>query len=142
MTVRDAFDIVPFDSPHADGVSALARAEGWPTFSDPGRVRRLFAAPGVVGLVAVHHVDVVGAAHLLTDGHHGYLTFLAVSAGRRRDGIGRRLVEEAFEATGAERIDLLSTPEAEPFYRRLPHREMPGFRVFPEWMRPHPGPGL
>ena len=124
-----------FASGHAAGVSALAQAEGWPTFSDPGRVLRLFTTPGTIGVVAVRREDVVGAAHLLTDGHHGYLTFLAVSADRRGEGIGRRLMAETFRASGAERIDLLSTPEAEPFYRSLPHRDLPGFRVWPEWVR-------
>jgi len=28
-------------------------------------------------------------------------------------------------------MDLLSTPEAIPFYRSLPHREKAGFRLYP-----------
>jgi ribosomal protein S18 acetylase RimI-like enzyme len=133
-------EIVSFAPAHAAGVSALAKAEGWPTFSDLNRVLRLFAAPGALGVVAVGHEGVVGAAHLLTDGHHGYLTFLAVTTDLRRGGIGRRLIAETFKASGAERIDLLSTPEAEPFYRSLPHRDLPGFRIYPEQMREHLSP--
>jgi ribosomal protein S18 acetylase RimI-like enzyme len=135
---KDNLEVLPFAPSHAAGVSALAQAEGWPTFSDPNRVERLFTAPGVTGVVAVHSKEVVvGAGHLLTDGHHGYLTFLAVAADLRRTGVGRCLVAEAFAASGAQRIDALSTPEAERFYRSLPHRDVPGFRIFPEWMGEH-----
>lgn len=124
--------IMPFAPADAVGVAALAQAEGWPTFSDPTRVLRLFGAPGALGVVAVEDPDtVIGAAHLLTDGHHGYLTFLAVATQARRRGIGSGLITALFEASGAQRIDLLSTPEAEPFYRNLPHRDVPGFRVYP-----------
>jgi ribosomal protein S18 acetylase RimI-like enzyme len=68
------------------------------------------------------------------------LTFLVVSADLRGRGIGRRLVAEVFETSGADRIDLLSSPEAAPFYRSLPYRDLLGFRIWPEWMRDHPDP--
>ncbi|TCN38907.1 acetyltransferase (GNAT) family protein [Kribbella orskensis] len=73
----------------------------------------------------------MGAAHLLTDGHHGYLTFLAVAAEHRRSGIARLLVEAAFRSSGAERIDLLSTSQSNPFYDSLPHTRFDGFRLYP-----------
>ncbi|MEQ7007984.1 GNAT family N-acetyltransferase [Actinopolymorpha sp. B17G11] len=112
-------------------MSALAEAEGWPTFSDPDRVLRLSAAPGVFSRVAVREGRVVGAAHLLSDGHHAYLTFLAVAIDHRRGGVGRRLIGELFRASGAERIDLLSTPEANAFYQSLPNSALAGFRLHP-----------
>ena len=122
--------LLPFDPSHADGVAALAQAEGWPTFSDPERVTRLLTAPGVVALVAVRDQKVIGAAQLLTDGHQGYLAILVVAGSARGRGLGRRLVEEAFAASGAERIDLLATPEAEAFYRGFPHRDLTGLRLY------------
>jgi GNAT superfamily N-acetyltransferase len=125
-----AAEFLPFDPSHSDGVAALARAEGWPTFSDPARVTRLLTAPGVVALVAVRDDKVIGAAQLLTDGHQGYLAILVVDASSRGQGLGRRLIEEAFAVSGAERIDLLSTPGAEAFYRGFPHRDLPGLRLF------------
>lgn len=124
-------EIVPFESVLAPGVSALASAEGWPTFSDHVRVCHLFSAPGVVGRVAVRGEAVVGAAHVLTDGHHAYLTFLAVASDLRLGGVGTRLVAEVFRASGAERIDLLSTPDSKGFYRSLQSREFAGFRLYP-----------
>lgn len=119
-----------FAAEDADGVAALAQAEGWPTFADADRVRRLFVAPGVCGVVAIDGPETVGAAQVLTDGHHAYLTFLAVAADHRRTGIARRLVGTAFDATGAERMDLLASGESIAFYESLPHRRFDGFRVY------------
>lgn len=116
---------------HADGVADLARAEGWPSFTDPDRVRRITAAPGAVSLVAVDGPTVVGWAHALTDGHDAYLSILVVHPDRRGGGLGRRLVDAVFAATGAVRVNLLAGESALGFYRRFPHREMPGIRLFP-----------
>ena len=91
-----------------------------------------FTAPGAHGLVAIHQHDVVGAAHLLTDSHHAYLTFLVVTADRRRQGIAKRLIDGAFRASGAERMDLLATGEAVGFYENLEHRRLDGFRLYPD----------
>lgn len=121
--------IARFEPWHATGISLLAQAEGWPTFSNPDRVVRLFTAPGVVGLCALRDAAVVGEAHLLSDGHHGYLSSLLVAVDLRGCGIGRRLVSEAFTISGAERVDVLTTPEAESFYRRFPHQSWPGLRL-------------
>ncbi|MBM7784144.1 GNAT family N-acetyltransferase [Tenggerimyces flavus] len=123
-------EIRPFGREYADGVVALAQAEGWPTFSDAERVTRLLTAPGVVGLVAVQNDKVVGAAQLLTDGHQAYLAILVVAAEARGQGIGKRLIEAGFQASKAVRMDLLSTPESEEFYRRFTHREITGLRLF------------
>lgn len=133
MTVTaDEVVIARFEPWHAAGIVVLARAEDWPTFSDPDRVVRLFTAPGVVGLCALRGTTVVGESHLLSDGHHGYLSSLLVAAEVRGCGIGRRLVAEAFTVSGAERVDVLTTPEADSFYRRFPHRSVPGFRLHPD----------
>ena len=54
---------------------------------------------------------------------------MAVAAASRGQGIGTRLIIEAFAASGAERIDLLSI--ADGFYETLPHRRLSGFRLYP-----------
>jgi ribosomal protein S18 acetylase RimI-like enzyme len=121
-----------FEDTDTSGVVSLAAAEGWPTFSDPRVVRRLFAAAGAIGLVAVREDGrVVGVAHALTDGHHAYLTTLVVAADVRGAGIGTALVDRAIRTTGAVRMDLLSTPEADRFYEALPHSRFSGFRLYP-----------
>lgn len=123
-------EVVPFEARFASGVSVLASAAGWPTFSDEDRVRRLFTAPGVIGGVAVRSEAVIGAVHALTDGHHAYVTFRAVALEAGRGGVGRCLVAEIFRASSAKRVDLLSTTEAVGFYRSLPSQEFPGFRLY------------
>ena len=116
-------------------VTALARGEGWPTFADPALLRRLAAAPGTVTLVAITPgapaPGIVGFAHALTNGHHAYLSVVAVDSTMRGRGVGRQLVAAIFETSGVERLDLLSGPESEGFYDRLPNRQMTGYRLFP-----------
>jgi predicted N-acetyltransferase YhbS len=58
-----------------------------------------------------------------------YIATMAVASGRRRQGIGTRLIQEAFDASGAVRVDLLS--QADAFYDRLVHRRLSGFRLYP-----------
>ena len=125
------------DEPGEDDVSAvaaLARAESWPTFADPTLLRRLASAPGTVTLVAVAATPssrVVGFAHALSNGHHAYLSVMAVDRAMRGYGVGRQLVEAILARSGVERMDLLSVPESEGFYDRLPSRRLPGYRLFP-----------
>ncbi len=75
---------------------------------------------------------VVGFAEMLSDGElQAYLASMVVDAERRGEGIGRRLVEEVLRLAGGERVDLLSEDAAVGFYRSFPHREAPGFRLYP-----------
>ena len=55
-----------------------------------------------------------------------------VAADRRRQGIAKRLIDGAFRASGAERMDLLATGEAVGFYANLEHRRLDGFRLYPD----------
>jgi GNAT superfamily N-acetyltransferase len=121
------------DPDEVEAVTALARAEHWPTFAHPAMLRQLAAAPGTLTLVAVDESPpgVVGFAHALTNGHHAYLSTMVVAPSRRGDGVGRRLVEALFEIAGVQRMDLLSAPESEGFYERLPSQSMAGYRLYP-----------
>lgn len=122
------------DATDIEAVTALARAEGWPTFANPALLRQLVAAPGTLTLVALDESPprVVGFAHALTNGHHAYLSVVAVDASRRGTGVGRRIVEALFEISGVQRIDLLSESKSAGFYERLSNRSMAGYRLFPK----------
>jgi GNAT superfamily N-acetyltransferase len=109
---------------HRRGLADLRR--------DRARAQRAFTGPGVTSVVAVDDGTVVGFATLLSDGAiQAYLALLVVRADRRRRGVGRALLAAAHEAGGALRVDLLAEPDARAFYATLPHRQRPGFRVYP-----------
>jgi hypothetical protein len=46
--------------------------------------------------------------------------------------MGTRLIQEAFGACGAQRIDLLSV--ADGFYEKLVHTRLSGFRLYPPFV--------
>lgn len=52
---------------------------------------------------------------------------LVVAAANRREGIARRLVEEALARTRCTRLDVISC--ADPFYEQLGFRTVSGFRL-------------
>lgn len=150
----ETVEIVPFDPCHLPGILQLCIELRWPSLpTDADRALRALTAPGVTTVVAVAGGDggdgeggvgegggeggqgegqPVGFAQLLSDGAiQAYLALLAVNAGWRRRGIGRRLVLAGFAASGAERLDVLASPSAERFYRSLRHKRLPGYRVYP-----------
>lgn len=110
----------------------LCRAEGWPSLpDDPVRALRALTAPGVTTLVARSDEKVIGFAQMLSDGEiQAYLACIAVDPDRRGQGIGRRLIESALATAGGQRIDLLADPSATDFYDGLPHRALPGYRLY------------
>jgi GNAT superfamily N-acetyltransferase len=122
-----------FDADHFDAVAALCLAEGWPSIpEDRGRGERALCAPGVTTVVALDGDDVVGFATMLSDGQiQAYLSVLVVAGARRGEGIGRRLVAEAFRRAGGRRVDVLAAAGSEGFYTAMSHRRLPGFRVYP-----------
>jgi ribosomal protein S18 acetylase RimI-like enzyme len=130
---RSVVEIRSFEPDDLPGILRLCEAEGWPSFpADPPRALRILTAHGVTTVVAVDGGAVVGFAEMFSDGElQAYLANLAVDAGRRGAGIGRRLVTEALRLAGGERIDLLSEEGTTGFYRALPHFEKPGFRLYP-----------
>lgn len=126
-------DYVAFTDEHLPGILRLCGAEGWPSFpADPARALRALTAPGVVSVVAVDEGEVIGFAQMLTDGEvQAYLCDLAVAATARGQGVGKKLVEEAFARSGAQRVDLLALDESEHFYDLFRHRRLPGYRIYP-----------
>ncbi len=126
-----------FAPQHLDGVMRLCAAEGWKSYEDAAVASQAFTAPGGIVVVAIEHI-VVGFAQLQTDGAvHAHVSNVLVAPSHRRRGVGRRLLEIAFERSGARYLDLVSTEGAHDFYRSFDHREFPGFRIYP---RPAPSP--
>jgi predicted N-acetyltransferase YhbS len=126
MPVRD------FTADDLEGVLALTRAEGWPSYAaDPARALRALTAPGIATVVAEDDGIVIGFATAGSDGEiQAYLINIAVAQTHRGKGIGKALIVALFARTDAGRMDLVSTEGADAFYRSFPHRTLPGFRIF------------
>lgn len=116
------------------GVIALCETEPWPSFvKDPKRAWRALTAPGVITLVAVDSCGVIGFVQMQTDGEiQAHLSLVLVAQDKRGQGIGTRLIQEAFKLSGAERIDV-TTDRAPAFYRSFAHYEWAGFRLHPQF---------
>ncbi|MBI2886806.1 MAG: GNAT family N-acetyltransferase [Chloroflexi bacterium] len=123
-----------FQEHHVAEVMRLCASAGWPSLStDQVRTLRALTAPGVAAVVSIADGKVVGFAQAMGDGEiTAYLSHVLVDGKYRGQGIGRRLVQEVFRRCGGERMDLLSVEEAEGFYRTFPHRQMAGYRIYPE----------
>ena len=108
----------PIEEKHVQGVMRICEAEGWPSFLESAdKTWRALSAPGVTTIVATQGDDVVGFAQVQSDVLiQAHLSNMAVDARLRRQSIGRRLIEEAFERCGAKRIDLNSTEDSDAFY--------------------------
>lgn len=133
MPVMTDCDVLPFEGHHAERVAAVCAALGWTSYADSEVVRKAFDAPGVTAFVAVDNMTVIGLAQVIGDGVvQGFLTLLGVVESHRRRGIARALVDATFLASGTQRLDLLSADGAESFYRTFVHKEIPGFRIYPD----------
>ncbi len=122
-----------FAEPHLQPLSRLAVTEGWDSFRDPETVRRALTAPGCIVIVAVDDATPVGFIQVQSDGDiHAHISNILVLESYRGQGVGRRLVEIAFDKSGANYIDLVSTEGSDDFYRSFVHEQFPGFRLYPQ----------
>ena len=134
MTMSRSAEIAyePFLESHLEGAVALCRELSWQSYSDSATALGAFSAPGAVTWVAQRGTDVVGLAHLLTDGFiQAHLSLVGVLPAYRRQGVARVLVREAFRAGGGKWLDLVSEPGSEQFYRSFVNQERIGFRLYP-----------
>lgn len=124
-------DIRPFEDGDASGIARLSTLVQWPSLTDPDVVRQVCTAPGSSAYVACTADLVVGWAQALGDGVlQSHLGFVAVHPDHRGRGIARLLVVATFQATGTERMDLI-TDSAPEFYETFEHKRMHGFRIYP-----------
>lgn len=127
-----AVEIVPFEEPHAAGISRLCTTVQWPSLSDADVVARVCTAPGSSAYTALLEGEVVGFAQALGDGIlQSHLCFLAVHPDHRGRGIARLLTVATFQATATKRMDLITDDDATGFYERFEHKRMVGYRIYP-----------
>jgi ribosomal protein S18 acetylase RimI-like enzyme len=103
---RDAALIRPWNDPEAD-------------------YRRALASPASVVLVACDGAAITGSVMVGDDGHRGWVYYLAVAPGRRREGLGKALMGAAeawLKARACPKIQLMVRDDNEDalgFYRAL-----------------------
>ncbi|MGB3478172.1 MAG: GNAT family N-acetyltransferase [bacterium] len=122
----------PFEKKHLAEVIRLCEVENWPSYiKDPEFTWRVLTAPGVTTMVAVDSNKIVGFVQMQSDGLiQAHLSLVLVDRDYRRQGIGTRLIKEAFTRSGGKRIDL-TTDDIPDFYRSFNHKEWFGFRIHP-----------
>ena len=119
---------------HIEGIISLCQVEGYTSYTeDEDLTWRVLSAPGITTFVAVDGDDVVGFIQMQSDGYiQAHISNIVVASNHRRQGIGRRLVEEAFTHAGGKRIDLI-TEGADDFFHSFWHQDRwRGYRIYPE----------
>lgn len=100
-----------------DGISALYEDEGWTNFSKE-KVAKMLAAPLSIYLVLADGEEIVGFARYMMD--EVEMTFIGesiVAKNYRRQGLGRRLIEEISARHPMTRLELVS--EEDDFYKAV-----------------------
>lgn len=110
-------------------IQRLSDAEGWPTPNNRP-AEALFAwQHSYPALVAVHQEQVIGFLRAITDkAVTTYIAELLVVKEWRGQGVGRALGDACHELVPSTRLDLLSTDQADPFYKAIRFRRFHGFR--------------
>jgi ribosomal protein S18 acetylase RimI-like enzyme len=121
---------------YLEEVVALCAAEGWTDYTeDRERTHRLLTAAGVVSFVAMDEDEaaVIGFIQLQGDGElQAHVSLLLVMPEYRLRGVARLLLGRALRESGCVRADVfVQGDDAAAFYRRMPHKEGKGFRVYP-----------
>ena len=147
VTEVPLLDIRPYRDPDRGAVVALWNAcdlvRPW---NDPaGDIALCLSTPGASLFVATP-ADEVGIAGLWatimcgSDGHRGWLYYLAVDPARRRAGVARRMVRHAEDwlaGRGIRKVELMIRPENDEvrrFYERVGYEVEPRL-VMSRWLQ-------
>ena len=118
-----------------EAVKADLAADDFDNGRTPGALRRSFEAAQFVA-IAWAGPRVVGMARLLSDGVcNAYLLDVWTLSSRRREGIGRRMVERLVAAVPGQHVGL-QTDDAQAFYTTLGFAPQPDYlsRVSGRWL--------
>ncbi|MGT2846808.1 GNAT family N-acetyltransferase [Streptococcus massiliensis] len=100
-----------------DGLFALYQAEQWTNFTKE-KVAAMLEASASIWLVLEEAGEIIGFARYITDGvETTFIGEIIVAKSHRRQGLGRRLIEEIEARQPATRIELAS--EEDGFYKAL-----------------------
>lgn len=147
MTEVPALDIRPYRDPDRPSVVELWDACGLiRAWNDPLADIALCVATPAADLFVATGIDEDGIGGLWatimcgSDGHRGWLYYLAVDPARRHTGIARRMVrraEDRLAARGIRKVELMIRPENDAvreFYERVGYEVEPRL-VMSRWLR-------
>ncbi len=115
--MQSHFDIVAFGPEHIDGAFALTQAENWPHRREDWMLVQQLSA----GVVTINPDGRVTGTTLVTPYGDDCATInmVIVDKSMRGLGVGRKLMEEAFELAGSRPLRLIATQEGLPLYEKL-----------------------
>ena len=130
FNIPASFSIQAWSPNYFDAVCTLSGVEGWTTPELRPKETLVAWENSWPTLVAVDtNGKLVGFLRAITDTQiTTYLCELLVSHEFRRLGLGRLLVDVCQELVPRTRLDLLSTGEADDFYRAIDCADFQGFR--------------
>lgn len=146
MSPTQRLEIRPYEPPHLEAVVALwIRCDLLRPWNDPERdielCRRTPSSEVFVGMTAARGAPELTATVMTgSDGHRGWLYYLAVAPDQRRAGIGRRMVahaEDWLAEQGIAKVELMIREENDAvrtFYERLGYEVEPR-TVMSRWLR-------
>ncbi|SOC82607.1 Acetyltransferase (GNAT) domain-containing protein [Ensifer adhaerens] len=115
--MQNQIDLVAFGPQHLDDAVALSRAESWPhRREDWAMVQQLSE-----GVIATDGEGRVTGTTFMTPFGDAYATInmVIVDKSMRGLGLGRKLMERAFELAGTRPLRLIATKEGLPLYEKL-----------------------
>jgi ribosomal protein S18 acetylase RimI-like enzyme len=113
---------------------------------EPRNVARFLDRNPGLSFVAEEDGRIVGAVLCGHDGRRGFLHHLAVEKGRRREGIGRQLVERCIAGLAAEGLRkchifvLAANADGQRFWRGIGWEERTSLKVMSRDVPPHTPP--
>lgn len=115
--MQKQIELVTFGPEHLDGAVALSRAESWPHRpGDWAMVQQLSAGVAVVD----GDGRVTGTTFMTPFGDdYATINMVIVDKSMRGLGMGRKLMERAFELAGKRPLRLIATKEGLPLYEKL-----------------------
>jgi GNAT superfamily N-acetyltransferase len=117
MSMQNQIDLAAFGPEHLDAAVALSRAESWPHRREDWEMVQQLSD----GVIATDGDGRVTGTTFMTPFGDAYATInmVIVDKSMRGLGLGRKLMERAFELAGTRPLRLIATKEGLPLYEKL-----------------------
>ncbi len=115
--MRNQIDLLTFGPEHLDEAVALSRAESWPHRREDWEMAHRLS----IGVAAMDGAGRVTGTTFMTPfgDYYATINMVIVDKSMRGLGLGRKLMERAFELAGKRPLRLIATQEGLPLYEKL-----------------------